>query len=228
MKDFERFKKKMMIEHAVKSALVALGSGLIGAAIAIAFCLMIAPSTVIWGAIIAGVVFAGAGFAIFFIYARPSDKKIAMRVDKELGLQEKCATMIEYQGKEGIILEKQREDAKVRLAEKPTKALPLRVSIWVIPAMVIASGAFAASWFAPKNALGAGTTDETSSDNWDSITSSIVDDAKSNNDERSDISSDLKSAIDEILDSLQSQLEGDSDPESRSEKVDSAKSAIDS
>ena len=119
MKEFERFKKKMMLQHLIKSILVAVIAGLGGAALAILFFHLVAPAGTIVGAIITGVVFAGLGFLAFYKQAKPDDKKLALRLDKELNLHEKVATMVEFNGNDNIIAQKQREDAKLQLAAKP-------------------------------------------------------------------------------------------------------------
>ena len=142
MKDFERFKKKVLREHIIKSALVGLGIGLLAAALAIVISFLTNPNAAVVTGIIAGVLFAGAGGYYYWFKTKPSDKKIALRLDKKLGLHEKCATMIEFQEKEGAILAKQREDATTTLAEKPTKALKFSVGIWVVPALAVGHAAF--------------------------------------------------------------------------------------
>ncbi|MBR5990925.1 MAG: DoxX family protein [Bacilli bacterium] len=228
MKDFERFKKKVLREHIIKSALVGLGIGLLAAALAIVISFLTNPAAAVWTGIIAGVLFAGAGGYYYWYKTKPTDKKIALRLDKKLGLHEKCATMIEFQEKEGALLEKQREDATTTLAEKPTKALKFSVGIWVIPALAVASAFFTAAFFTPQNANNPGVSRVEDSDNLDSLTKSIGDDIKSNIDDNSAIDSALRSIFDSVVDQLESSLMGVSDPNARSEMVSDARGAISS
>lgn len=227
MKDFERFKKKVLREHIIKSALVGLGIGLLAAALAIVISFLTNPDAAVLTGIIAGVLFAGAGGYYYWFKTKPSDKKIALRLDKKLGLHEKCATMIEFQEKEGAILAKQREDATTTLAEKPTKALKFSVGIWVVPALAVASAFFGASFLTPKNNNHPDESIVDSSGNYvDSKTSEYISIAKSENEQHSDADSALQSYIDSMLDNLKSQLEGNSDVGERSEFVDSAKAGL--
>ena len=229
MKDFERFKKKVLREHIIKSALVGLGIGLLAAALAIVISFLTNPSAAVWTGIIAGVLFAGAGGYYYWYKTKPTDKKIALRLDKKLGLHEKCATMIEFQEKEGALLAKQREDATTTLAEKPTKALKFSVGIWVVPALAVASAFFGASFLTPKNLNHSGESIVDSSGNIiDSLTSDLISEAKEENSKHSGANSALQSYIDEQLSHLQSELQSVENTDSRSDIVASHEFNIDS
>lgn len=54
-------------------------------------------------------------FLISFFAYRKNDKKIALALDGELGLDEKIQTMVEFSGVEGNIIDIQRKDADARL-----------------------------------------------------------------------------------------------------------------
>ena len=231
MKDFERFKKKVLREHIIKSALVGLGVGLLAAALAIVISFLTRPEAAVWTGILAGVLFAGASGYYYWYKTKPSDKKIALRLDKKLGLHEKCATMIEFQEKQGAILDKQREDATTTLAEKPTKALKFSVGIWVIPALAVASAFFGASFLTPQNQNnpGPGYSDISNSDfDRDSVTSSLGDDALSVNSEHSGANDSFQEFIDSMINHVRDSLNGVSDADSRSNIVSEGKEAIDS
>ena len=229
MKDFERFKKKVLREHIIKSALVGLGIGLLAAALAIVISFLTNPDAAVVTGIIAGVLFAGAGGYYYWFKTKPTDKKIALRLDKKLGLHEKCATMIEFQEKEGALLAKQREDATTTLAEKPTKALKFSVGIWVVPALAVASAFFGASFLTPKNLNHSGESIVDSSGNIiDSLTSDLISEAKEENSKHSGANSALQSYIDEQLSHLQSELQSVENTDSRSDIVASHEFNIDS
>ena len=229
MKDFERFKKKVLREHIIKSALVGLGIGLLAAALAIVISFLTNPNAAVVTGIIAGVLFAGAGGYYYWFKTKPTDKKIALRLDKKLGLHEKCATMIEFQEKEGALLAKQREDATTTLAEKPTKALKFSVGIWVVPALAVASAFFGASFLTPKNLNHSGESVVDSSGNIiDSLTSDLISEAKEENSKHSGANSALQSYIDEQLSHLQSELQSVENTDSRSDIVASHEFNIDS
>ena len=144
---FDKFKKKVQREHLVKSLICSLVGGLVVAGVSImSFTLggvKVNPAV----HVAFGVVAAGAVFALFYKFAKPSDKKIAARMDAAFQGNEKYLTMVEYQDKEGLIIEKQREDAQQELEKRSPKALPLKLSVWNIPALILAGGFFTASCF---------------------------------------------------------------------------------
>ena len=227
MKDFERFKRKVLREHIAKSILVGIGGGLLAAALAVVVAFLTNPSMAVGAGIIAGVLIGGFLGVYYGTRAKPTDKAIALRLDKKLGLHEKCATMIEFRDKEDALVNKQREDTQVTLAEKPTKALKYSVGVWVVPALVIASAAFTASLFTPKNTNNSGfSIVESSADPIDVATSSLGDKAKSYVD-NSGIDSQLQSIFDSIIDRVTASLSGVTDTSERSDIVDAGKSDID-
>ena len=206
-----------------------LGIGLLAAALAIVISFLTNPAAAVWTGIIAGVLFAGAGGYYYWFKTKPTDKKIALRLDKKLGLHEKCATMIEFQEKEGALLEKQREDATTTLAEKPTKALKFSVGIWVVPALAVASAFFAASFLTPKNANnpGPGYSELSSDNDMNARTSSLADDAHDILDSNSGANESFKEWLSSIIDQIRDSLTDVSDPAARSSIVDGGKSQID-
>ena len=86
---FARFKKKLLREHRIKSLLFGVAGGLAGAAISIAACRFANPSARVYAAPIATAAGLAAAFAAAYFIKKPTDKKIAARLDKELNLQEK-------------------------------------------------------------------------------------------------------------------------------------------
>ncbi len=227
MKDFERFKKKVLREHIFRAVLIGLGIGLLAAAFAIVISFLTNPSIAVVVGIVAGLSVGGAGGYYYWYKCKPTDKKIALRLDKKLGLHERTATMIEYAEKEGAIVEKQRDDAQEKLAEKPTNALPFTVSIWIIPALAIAGAFFTASFFTPqnKNEQGGNSLNSSSGFDIDSATHSIAEDYKSNMDK--DLDSSVAEAMKSVIEKLESQLSGISDADIRESYVNQAKSEID-
>ncbi len=67
--------------------------------------------------------------ALLFLL-RPTDKRVAKRLDAELGLNEKVQTMIEFADKEGGMYDLQRRDADAKLSETPISNLKFK-RIWV-------------------------------------------------------------------------------------------------
>ena len=222
---FDKFKKKVQREHLVKSLICSLVGGLVVAGVSImSFALggvKVNPTV----HVAFGVVAAGAVFALFYKFAKPSDKKIAARMDAAFQGNEKYLTMVEYQDKEGLIIEKQREDAQQELEKKSPKALPLKLSVWNIPALILAGGFFTASCFTPQikqviennipadnpfddihNDINSGGADDGLKDDLNDIINKVEDDINNGKDP-DEVIDDAKDAIDDAVDNVNSKEE---------------------
>lgn len=227
---FVRFKKKLLREHRIKSLLFGVAGGLAGAAISIAACRFANPSAMVYAAPIATAAGLAAAFAAAYFIKKPTDKKIAARLDKELNLQEKVSTRVEFEGKDGVILNKQREDATVKLDEKPVKAVQRKLASVTIPVLVIAAGLFAGSFFMPNIAqFPSHIKDPINSSNIgsvDSIVHVLASNAKEEID-NIDPDKDVNDKIDEIIDRVQNDLDGEMDEDKRNDIVETGKEDID-
>lgn len=150
---FKQFKTKMTIEVLVRSLLISISVGLLlagGAFIATKLNYYDLNPWIIAGGAVAITV---ALFSAIFFPCLPSDKKVAKRLDEELGLNEKCQTMIEYRDKNTPIHEIQRESTLNILSTKPTKALKFRTPILLLCAFALTAGVFTTSQVMPKREL---------------------------------------------------------------------------
>lgn len=233
MQEFERFKKRIWRQHCVKAAFITLTSGLIGAAFAILLCHLLWPVATIPVAILSGLVFAGLGFFLFYKKAFPSDKQIALRLDRDLKLHEKTATMIEFQGHDNVLLQKQRQDAQQWLSTQPTQALKLRVSVVGVVALALAVGGFTGSFFVPQRnpqIVDSPVLVSSSSDTSDLLDSNDDEPITSTEDPSSaaaESEDNLSSQLQDILNSLQQELNGQESAEERKSAGESAKEQID-
>ena len=227
---FARFKKKLLREHRIKSLLFGVAGGLAGAAISIAACRFANPSAMVYAAPIATAAGLAAAFAAAYFIKKPTDKKIAARLDKELNLQEKVSTRVEFEGKDGLILNKQREDATVKLDEKPVKAVQRKLASVTIPVLVVAAGLFAGSFFMPNiDQFPSHIKDPINSSNIgsvDSIVHVIASNAKEDIDDI-DPDTDVNDKIDQIIDRVQNDLDGETDENKRNDIVEAGKDDID-
>lgn len=234
--DFNKFKKKVLMEHLAYSLLLALCSGLVFSGLTLMILILAyknAPAfayPVIVFAI--GVVAAAISFALLYRRKKPSDDEIALRIDDSLGMQEKVATMVEFQNEDSLIINKQREDARERLSKKTTKALPVKLHVWTLPVIVICGGLFAASFFTPSkdNPFVDIYSDDKNDDHTaktDEKTDEIIHDIKDDIDDILDPNEEFNKELDDILDDLNDDLKGDTDPNSRQDKIDDAKDKID-
>ena len=223
--NFNKFKKRLLLEHTLRTALFALAIGLTTAGLVVGI-------TALCSAMIHWAIYLGIGLAAFvlsfvllFVFTKPDDKKVAARVDEDLELQEKVATMVEYKDQNGLLIDRQRDDADYRLEEKSAKAVPLKVAAFSIPALIFGASVFTASMFTPmiKHAVDDKIDDI---DNTNMKTDEIIKDIADLID-KSGAAKDLQEDLLKILDNLQSQLEGDDSIDSRQAKVDAAKILVD-
>ncbi len=228
---FNKFKKKLMIEHGVKSALVGLIAGFLGSGISM-FIFGFTGTKFIWWVhvLIGAALFLAFGIAFFF-WKKPTDAKIAARMDRDMGLQEKIATMVEFQDESSLLIDKQREDAMENLSTKTTKNVPFKLAVFTLPILALSAAVFTSSFFAPKIAESTGIIDNGKKtdqpiENVDKATTDIIDDIH-NQINKSDADDSLKDDLNKILDDLERELEGDDDVDSRKDKIDAAKDKMD-
>lgn len=88
------------------------------------------------------------GVALFLIL-RPTDRKIAKKLDREYDLHEKVQTMIAYRNKEGDVIAVQREDASERLINLPKKRTNAVHLIKLAALPVVSLAIFFAAVFVP-------------------------------------------------------------------------------
>lgn len=125
-----RFKKKLRRNALIKSLIFGLSCGLLSAAGVILYqkLMMIQPLLWLYLTVGAGVALVS-GLAAFLVL-RPSQRKIARKLDSDLALGEKVQTMLAFEHEENDMLTLQREDADRRLREAPKGAVRTRHA-WV-------------------------------------------------------------------------------------------------
>ncbi|MDE6505092.1 MAG: hypothetical protein K2L42_04400 [Clostridia bacterium] len=138
--EFKKLKKKFLIEAIIKSAITGVFAGLLAVG-AVLLGLKLAETDINAGFYVLigfGVALAVGG--VLFLFLRPSDTKIAKALDNENGLNEKIQTMVAFNGREGDMLELQRQDAAEKLAALPKRRLSVK-KLWqyaVIPVLALA------------------------------------------------------------------------------------------
>ena len=150
-KSFNKFKRRVRAQAIASAVLLGLGAGLASLAV---FTLVAK--------------FAGGGIEPFYYAAfgggaalvalilyflfMPSDMRLAKRLDSVYSLGEKVATMVELRDDDGAIAALQREDADVKLGEKPAKMLKSRALISGLLVFFIAAGSALGAWVMPARA----------------------------------------------------------------------------
>ena len=138
--EFKKLKKKFLIDAIIKSVIIGVSAGLFAAG-AVWLGLKLAEADINAGfyVLIGLGVAAAVGGGLFFIL-RPSDTKIAKTLDRENGLNEKVQTMVAFSGREGEMLELQRQDASEKLSALPKRKFDIK-KLWqyiLIPVLALA------------------------------------------------------------------------------------------
>ena len=123
MQGFRKFEKKFQGHALIKSALFGLSCGIFAvSALWLVLKLRAVTFGVIWYILI-GLGVAAATFGLCWLVCRPTEKKVAKKLDKDLRFGEKAQTMVEFQASQEDMARLQRTDADARLAVTPTKAV---------------------------------------------------------------------------------------------------------
>ena len=83
-----------------------------------------------------GLLAAAIGFCLFFLLTKVSERSVAKRLDRELGLAERAQTMVAYRDVGGAMTALQREDAERVLGEHSDKEFKIR-DLWIYIAALL-------------------------------------------------------------------------------------------
>lgn len=123
---FRKFKSKMLRYAVIKSVLYGASLGFFAVGGLVFLTKFSTLNLDLLWCILIGAGFALISGAVFFLIQRPSDEKVARRLDSVLSFGEKTRTMVAFRGEDGDMLEIQRTDADEKLAGIPTKKLKVR------------------------------------------------------------------------------------------------------
>ena len=157
---FKKLKRQFLKNAVIKSAVCGVSFGLLVTGI-ILLSLKLAKVEInpaFYVLIAAGCAFA-LGFGLFALL-RPTDVKIAKKLDKDYGLNERIQTMVEYSGADGEIIGIQRKDAEDKLNTLP-KRKPALSKLWqYIVTPVVAVALLFTAVFIPMQKAGTASGDE--------------------------------------------------------------------
>lgn len=165
---------------------------------------------------------------IYCVVKNPKEGDVAKRIDSTYDLKEKCATMVEFQGKSSFLIDKQREDAKVEVKKQNPKKMTVKLAVWTLPAIVLGASLLTTSLFTNQikegfnTIVNPGNNGKDFNDRTDDIIKDIEDYIS-----KSDASEEFKQELFAILEKLQADLENDTDIASRTEKVKDAQGQVD-
>ena len=222
----KEFKRRLKLEKLLQGSIYGLSAGLFSAAISIVIfqLLNILEWYIYLISIGVGLFIYGIILFVYYLFNRVNDKAVANRIDKSFSLREKASTMVEFEGKDSLIINKQREDAKKSIKLRSPRKLVIKVTMASLPLPLIGAGAFTTSIFTQNivNMIKA----EGVEDNYDDETDEIIDSIKDYVG-KSQASAAFKEKIFQLLEELRAELKGDTDILSRLVKVNKAKAKVD-
>ena len=222
----KEFKRRLKLEKLLQGSIYGLSAGLFSAAISIVIfqLLNILEWYIYLVSIGVGLFIYGIILFVYYLFNRVNDKAVANRIDKSFSLREKASTMVEFEGKDSLIINKQREDAKKSIKLRSPRKLVIKVTMASLPLPLIGAGAFTTSIFTQNivNMIKA----EGVEDNYDDETDEIIDSIKDYVG-KSQASAAFKEKIFQLLEELRAELKGDTDILSRLVKVNKAKAKVD-
>ncbi len=141
--NFKKFKNKIIRHAIIESVIAGVASGLLVVAVLLFAFTFIGTDLAVWIYVVAGVAVAAVVGGVVFLILRPTDKKIARRLDKDLAFNEKVQTMVAYSRSQDSLAGIQRHDTAARLAAAGTSKIKFRRTWQCAVASVLAAGVFA-------------------------------------------------------------------------------------
>lgn len=226
----KQYKRKLVLENIIKGSLWGLALGLAVSAILVMSFLLAKLTTwpyitiEVCGGVLAMLVTA----VIYCVVKNPKEGDVAKRIDSTYDLKEKCATMVEFQGKSSFLIDRQREDAKVEVKKQNPKKMTVKLAVWTLPAIVLGASLLTTSLFTNQIKEGFNTIVNPGNNGKDfnDPTHDIIKDIEDYI-SKSDASEEFKQELFAILEKLQADLENDTDIASRTEKVKDAQGQVD-
>lgn len=226
----KQYKRKLVLENIIKGSLWGLALGLVVSAILVMSFLLAKLTTwpyitiEVCGGVLAMLVTA----VVYCVVRNPKEGDVAKRIDFTYDLKEKCATMVEFQGKSSFLIDRQREDAKVEVKKQNPKKMTVKLAVWTLPAIVLGASLLTTSLFTNQikegfnTIVNPGNNGKDFNDRTEDIIKDIEDFIS-----KSDASEEFKQELFAILEKLQADLENDTDIASRTEKVKDAQGQVD-
>lgn len=130
MESFNKFKKKIMLEVLLKSIMIGLSIGLISFSLPFIYIKVkgIEFNILLLVLIAFGILLVT--FGLSYLFLKPSKIKIAKRIDKELSLNQKVQTMVEYEKEDNFMINLQRENTLSILDGISIKNLSMKLGIF--------------------------------------------------------------------------------------------------
>lgn len=225
---FERFKKRILLERVTRGLLYGLSAGLLVSAILV-MSFMLSDLEDWWYFLISGlvglVVWAGV-FTGYFLSNKVDDKETAKRIDSTYNLEEKASTMLAFSGQDSLLIDKQREDAKINVKKQNPHRMTVKLAVLNIPFLVLGLSFLTASSFTDTIQESVRARVSVPEDDFDDETDSLIDQLKDYIGKRL-ASEAFKEKLYAILEELRADLKNDTNQTSRKIKVERAERQVD-
>lgn len=126
---FKKFKNRILLEVLIKCIIISFSLGLISFSAPLIYFKVLEKEFKILYLILIGLGVCVISFGLLFLILKPNKVKIAKRIDKELNLNEKVLTMVEYEKEEGTMIELQRSNTLSILSNTPIKNLTIKLGV---------------------------------------------------------------------------------------------------
>jgi hypothetical protein len=150
---FEKFKKRLILHRILRAAMLGCACGVALSGLALLMSkrniLPFEPAFSILIGLCAMLVV----FGIVFLLGKKSDSELARELDETFGLSARVATMVEYSGEKGDMLDMQRQDADERLSEIPLSKFKFK-RLWVCIVALLLSAAMLTVGIVTENIRG--------------------------------------------------------------------------
>lgn len=133
-KNFLKFKRKLNIAAIVKSLMLGLSVGTLAFSALYIWQKLTSTEPKLLFCIAVGAACAFLGTVVAFLFMRPTDIRVARKLDRELSLGEKVQTMLFFKNETGDVIEMQRKDTEERLGQVKRRS----VRIWNLWKHIIA------------------------------------------------------------------------------------------
>lgn len=148
--NFEKLKKKYLFEAITASAVIGVSCGLFIIGVLLLSLKLSSVSLNAGYYVLIGICSALLGGAALFLVLRPTEKKVAKKLDDNYVHYERVQTMVAYKGEEGDIVNIQREDTEQKLSQlskKKRKFNKSLIALIIVP--VVALGLFLGGLLVP-------------------------------------------------------------------------------
>lgn len=239
--NFEKFKRKILREHLIKSLIYGCSFSVAFVSVASIFFKRFIGHVDVLIYMAVGILLSVASTYLIYRRFKPDDKKIAKRLDRKFSMNEKVQTMVEYRDREDELSLKQRENTENELKTISVKQLSTHFALMTVLTLILSLGICTSSLFVkernrpfnphPSESSVSGS-EAVSSDPVAIGTSSPTENEKGIFDElieaidRSPLSDPTKEEIKEELGSLEDQLENAAEEE-KDERIEQTKDRID-